>query len=204
MRVGRPDETTVERRCWGSSSASPEDVLRRSSEGFPFLPRPSVGHPPAALCLEPGLLSAGQMRARAGHPEPAPGNCLQVSARCTCMADPPTPRPQPWVRFGAPVEAHWCLALSPKVRSGFVEPSLGPVSHGFQSPPRDLKGQQVEKHALTPCILTSSQRLPALHLSGSCWRAPLCSYLVPSWRGCQRGAGGQVVEGRQGVQCGSE
>ena len=157
-----------------------------------------MGHPPAALCLEPGLLSAGQMRAHAGHPEPAPGNCLQVSAPCTCMADPPTPRPQPWVHFGAPVEAHWCLALSPEVCSGFVEPSLGPVSHGFQSPPRDLKGQQVEKHGLTPCILTSSQRLPALHLSGSCWRAPLCSHLAPSRRGSQRGAGGTGGRGSPG------
>lgn len=115
-----------------------------------------MGYPPAALCLEPGLLSTGQMRARAGHPDPAPGNCLQVSTPCTCMADPPTPRPQPWVRFGTPVEAHWCLALSPEVGSGFVEPGLGPVSHSFQSPARDLKGQQVEKRGPTPCVCASS------------------------------------------------
>lgn len=156
--------------------------------GVPFLPRPSVGHPPAALCLEPGLLSAGRVCAHAGHPEPAPGNCLQVSAPCICMVDP---QPQglspgcvlePLLKHtGAWLCLQW-LVLVP----------LSPVwalSDSFQSPPHDPKVWQVEKHGLTPCILTSGQRLPALHLSGPRGRAPLCSHLAPSWRS-SRGGGG--------------
>ncbi|XP_066129270.1 protein O-mannosyl-transferase 2 isoform X3 [Saccopteryx bilineata] len=53
--------------------------------------RPSVGHSAAALCLAPGSLSSGQWPPCGGHPEPAPGDCLQLP-----------PLPPPGLRYGRP------------------------------------------------------------------------------------------------------
>lgn len=77
-RVGR-------RPPWSSRA------IRQAVPGVCPLTRHSVGHAPADLCLRPGCLFAGQRCPPRGSPEPAPGNCLQVSLPCTSHCCSPAP-----------------------------------------------------------------------------------------------------------------
>lgn len=166
-----PREAASARLCWVSLLST----------------RRSVGHAAAALCLEPGSLFSGQRHPYGGNPEPAPGNCLQVSLPCTGVtaALMPLPCVPSRIPCGA-LEAYWCHLQG----FSFSQAQFGPSQPQFSSSPGDPNVQPNRKRNMGLTLRPSL--MPVVPSFGT--TGPSGVTVAPSWNSAQWG-GSRGVRG---------